>query len=140
MYDRENRWERAIESTAGFFGDNKGACTHVCVMLMPAMINKRSSDRSVEERWQQFVSATSACVHASVHISRPSSTSFKLQCSKNALIFCSLFLMFFVNMFWPWQLTFSFAMSCVDVSAFKSVNMVTTEQLDLMTDSVSVDS
>lgn len=57
-----------------------------------------------------------------------------VQFNNNAAIFCC------VNMFWPKHLTPSFAVSCVDVVAFKSVDLVTTEHQNVMTDSASVDS
>lgn len=57
-----------------------------------------------------------------------------LQFKRNAVIFCC------VNLFWAQHLALSFPVSGVDVVAFKSVHMVTTEQQKVMTDLASVDS
>lgn len=72
-----------------------------------------------------------------VHISVPLSTpppQAQIQFNQNAVIFCC------VTMFRALNLALSFFVPGVDDVAFKSVNMVTTEQQNVMTDSASVDS
>lgn len=65
-----------MENPAGFIGGNKEVYTHVCLLLIPSMSNKRSSNRSVEKE-----RGTSLCppwVHACTGRWPPKDTSFHL--------------------------------------------------------------
>lgn len=79
------------------------------------------------------------CVHITVLVSWPPSTSIHLQCTKNALIFCSPFFSCEYVLFSALNHFLCFFLD-VDVITYKSVDMFSTEQLNLMTDSASVDS